>query len=371
MIILFLSYKWIFTDSGGRIMQKPFVRPYLTTHSLQPENQESPIEFISGRRVGNSLFYRRNHFAYPSLSASAYWLPVNGSVSSPRLYSLTELMNLPSRTVTAILECAGNKRSLFEPKTFGEQWEKGAVSQGSWKGVPLASLLEGAGIQNGAAEVIFEGYDFGERTDSDEVYSFTRSLPLEKALHPDTLVAYEYNGKPIPFKHGFPLRLIVPQWYAMASVKWLKSITVADAPFTGPFQTIDYVYYPHKEKDEGAAPVTKLHVNSSIRHPLDGQILQTGSHPVKGIAWTGKGKIEKVEISTDGGENWKEARLESQASSGYEWQPWVYDWKAGKGEYTLMSRAYDTHGRVQPASPFWNRKGYGYHAIDMVSVKVE
>lgn len=137
---------------------------------------------------------------------------------------MQDLLRLPSKTVKAVLECAGNKRSLFEPKVFGEQWGKGAISQGSWKGVPLRILLELSGIREGAKEVIVEGYDYGKRTDLNNVYTYVRSLPIEVALHPDTIIAYAYNNMPIPFKHGFPLRLIVPQWYAMASVNGLNKL---------------------------------------------------------------------------------------------------------------------------------------------------
>ncbi len=197
------------------------------------------------------------------------------------------------------------------------------------------------------------------------------SLPLKKALHPDTIIAYEYNNQPIPFRHGFPLRLIVPQWYAMASVKWLKQITIIDQEFSGPFQTIDYMYYPNKETNDHAQPVTTLNVNSIIQKPLHMEILNTGIHPIKGIAWTGKGIITKVEISTDNVETWSEAKIQNQTHGHYGWVTWEMDWKiTKKGEFTILSRASDSHGRVQPATPLWNRKGYGYNAIDKVNIKL-
>ncbi|HEY4553456.1 MAG TPA: sulfite oxidase [Bacillaceae bacterium] len=352
--------------------KQPFVRPYLATRSLYPENQETPISFVGNDFVKSPLFYRRNHFSYPGLTFSNYWLPINGLVTRPLLFSMQSIRQLPSKTIKAVLECSGNKRRFFKPKVFGEQWEKGAISQGEWKGVPLRALLELAGIKKRAKEVVFEGYDFGERTDLDQVFTFARSLPIEKALHPDTLIAYEYNGLPIPSKHGYPLRLIVPQWYAMASVKWLRQIHVSDSPFTGPFQSIDYVYYPNEENDAGAFPVTAMNVNSTIQKPLDGELLNTGTHVIRGIAWTGGGFITKVDISTDCGRTWYEAQLHVHDQRSYEWVPWSYEWTASKkGEYTIISRAADSSGRIQPAEPFWNRKGYGYNAIDQVRVKVE
>ncbi|MES9740402.1 molybdopterin-dependent oxidoreductase, partial [Peribacillus frigoritolerans] len=289
-------------------MTKPQkVRPYLTTRSLLPENQETPIQFINNDSVENQLFFRRNHFTYPTLSNSNYWLPINGVVSAPLLLSMQDILQYPSKTVEVVLECSGDKRNLFEPKTFGEQWEKGAISQGKWKGVPLRTLLEISGIGEGAKEVVVEGYDYGLRTDLDEVYTYTRSLPIEKALHEDTIIAYEYNNQPIPFKHGYPLRLIVPQWYAMASVKWIKQISVINTTFNGPFQNIDYMYYPNKDNDQNAFPVTAININSTIQKPLDMEKVNTGVHLIKGIAWTGKGVITKVEISMDDGYTWSNA----------------------------------------------------------------
>ncbi|WP_173918195.1 sulfite oxidase [Halobacillus sp. Marseille-Q1614] len=347
------------------------VKPYLITRSVSPENQETPISFVEADRIENRLFYRRNHFSYPNLSYTSSWLPVNGAMQRPTLFSMEDLFRFPSKTIKVLLECAGNKRSLFEPKVFGEQWEKGAVSQGYWTGVPLKSLLEYCGLSAQAKEVVIEGYDQGKRPDTDKVHPFKRSLPIDKALHPDTLVAYQYNGQPLPYKHGCPLRLIVPQWYAMASVKWIKQIRVIESEFEGPFQSIDYIYYPNKDDNEGAFPVTTLNVNSTIQKPVDHDKLDTGQHTIKGIAYTGEGKITQVEISTDGGKSWTNASLENEPSE-YEWVSWSHQWPAlEKGEYTIMTRAADSTGRIQPMKPFWNRKGYGYNAVDQIKVKIE
>ncbi|RFU69853.1 hypothetical protein D0469_08570 [Peribacillus saganii] len=209
------------------------VNPNLITRRLQPKNQETPIQFVEADRVHNHLFFRRNHFSYPALSYSNFWLAINGLITTPILLSMQQNIKLPSKTLKVVLECSGDKRELFEPKVFGEQWGKGAISQGYWKGVPLYTLLQLARIKGGAKEVVVEGYDCGQKTELDKVYSFSKRLPIEKALHPDTLVAYEYNGQSIPFKHGYPLRLIVPQWYAMASVKWIKQIRIISSNFQG------------------------------------------------------------------------------------------------------------------------------------------
>ena len=210
------------------------MKPYLTTRSLLPENQESPIEFLQEWQTDPTVFFLRNHFPYPQFSQHYFDLPVFGQIPQPRVFTYKEIHAMPSKTLTVLLECAGNKRSFFKPHVYGEQWEQGAISQGTWKGVPLAYLLSMTGLLSSAKEVVFEGYDYGTRTDVKGVFHYGRSLPIDKALHPDTLIAYEFNGKPIPFKHGFPYRLIVPQWYAMASVKWLKRIMVIDHEYQGP-----------------------------------------------------------------------------------------------------------------------------------------
>jgi len=349
-----------------------FVQPYLKTKKIHPENQETPIEFISDRSIPSSLFYRRNHFPYPKLTSENYRFPITGLVRHPRIFSWNDLKRLPSKTLKVVLECSGNKRSFFEPKTFGEQWEKGAISQGEWRGVPLRTLLEITGIEKEAEEVIVEGYDYGYRSDLDRLYPYARSLPLEKAVHPDTLIAYEYNNEPIPFKHGFPFRLIVPQWYAMASVKWIKQIHITNTAFKGAFQTIDYVYYPSRENDEGAYPVTTMNVNSTIQSPLDMEILNTGRHTIRGIAWTGIGSISNIEVSIYDGETWNKMRIEASPCKSYEWCTWAYEWDVSrKGEYIIKSRAIDSYNRSQPKKPLWNKKGYGYNAEDQVKVLVE
>ncbi|MFJ5760991.1 sulfite oxidase [Neobacillus sp. NPDC093182] len=346
-------------------------KPYLITRRLKPENQETPIQFIENDFISNNLFYRRNHFTYPKLTFSNYFLSINGLVTTPLLLSMHNILQLPSKTVEVVLECSGNKRSLFEPRVFGEQWGKGAMSQGVWKGVPLRTLLEISGIKEAAKEVVVEGYDFGVRTDLDKVFSYTRSLPLKNALHPDTIIAYEYNKQPLSFIHGFPFRLIVPQWYGMASVKWIKQISVIGSHFTGPYQNIDYMYYPNEENDDGAHPVTTINVNSTIQKPLDMARLNTGKHVIKGIAWTGKGCITKVEISKDNGSTWSEAQVYDSKSS-YKWVSWSYEWDSvEKGIFTILSKATDSTGQTQPIKPYWNRNGYGYNAIDQIKVKVE
>lgn len=351
-------------DKSGRTI------PYLKTHRLAPENQETPISFAKELLTYPGYFFRRNHFPYPKKFSS--YLRVDGKVKHPITFSYHDLLSMPSKTLILPLECAGNKRALFEPKVYGEQWEGGAISQGVWTGVPLLTLLQVAGLSSSVQEIAFTGADHGFRTDLDGYYRFSRSLPLDKALHPDTIIAYQLNGQPLPYKHGYPLRLIAPQWYAMASVKWLMKITAMDQRFKGPFQTIDYVYYPENNSQNSYEPVTTMNVNSFIQNPLNYTVLDMGSHLIHGIAWTGEGKIVKVDVSTDDGVHWNNADLNIATHNDYAWTYWSFHWyAAAAGEYTILSRATDSHGRTQPLKARWNRKGYGYNAISRTKVKIE
>ncbi|WP_367576371.1 sulfite oxidase [Bacillus sp. FJAT-29814] len=345
------------------------VKPHLMTHSLYPENQETPIHFLEGLETPISKMYRRNHFPYPAITDQSYSLSIIGSVKTPITLHYNQIKSLPSRTVTSIVECSGNKRAYFEPKVFGDQWKDGAISQGTWKGVPLSYLLSLAGINNGTREIVFRGADAGNK--KGKHVHFERSLPLEKALVPNVIVAWEYNQRPIPPKHGFPYRLIVPGWYGMASVKWLKTIHVIDDAFTGPFQTDDYVYHPHKDDNLDSFPVTTNHVNTIIQQPLNRQILKPGQHDIFGLAWTGEGLVTAVEISLDNGVTWTKAAL-SENPKRYQWVKWSHPTVFEKNkEYTIKVRAFDSNGQSQPDQAFWNRKGYGYNEVTQIKVKTE
>ncbi len=353
-------------------MKRRWILPYLTTRNLDPENQESPIHFLYKWKTPATLFYRINHFSYPVLTGTNFGLTVTGEVSNPLFIRYDELLSMPVKSHLIPLECAGNKRANFNPKVYGEQWEEGALSQGKWTGVPLMYILQKAGVLRNAREVVFEGTDFGTKPSIPRSIPFERSLPIEKAFHEDTLIALKYNDKPLTLEHGYPLRLIVPNWYAMASVKWLCKITVINHTFDGAFQTEDYVYYPYKNSDKDKCPVTILNVNSTILKPINYSILPVGIHQIKGIAWTGKGIIKEVQISLDKGETWKEATISNLPHHKYSWVNWSFPWKIDeKGEYTIYSRAKDSEGRVQPITAFWNRKGYGYNAVSKINVKIE
>lgn len=351
--------------------QKPTIEPNLTTISLDPENQGAPIHFLNEWITPEQFFFLRNHYDYPPITPASFTLPFYGSLRNPGFFHYQQLLQMPFKTIVFPLECSGNKRKYFEPETFGTQWDDGAISQGVWTGVPLRNLLTMVGVKHSATEVVFEGYDYGKIAGLEGEHSFTRSLPIEVALHPDTLIAYALNQEPISYKHGYPLRLIVPKWYAMASVKWLKKITVIDHPFEGPYQKLDYHYFPNENNDEDGVPVTTMRVNSIIQQPLPQSRLDAGIHNIYGIAWTGEGKIQKVDISFDEGQSWEKTMLKQDPNQLYSWTFWSYKWSASKkGQYTILVRATDTTGREQPIKVKWNRLGYGYNAISTINIEI-
>jgi DMSO/TMAO reductase YedYZ molybdopterin-dependent catalytic subunit len=331
---------------------------------------ETPIYFTGGQITPKEYFYRRNHFSYPDITDSSCQLHIDGLVEYPRTFTFSEILSLNIREVITVLECAGNRRHNYNPKVYGEDWGDGALSLGVWKGVSLSELLALVGVQRTVREIVFTGRDNGEPVNVSGHYYYQRSLPVKTALAPDTIIAFAYNGRPIPVRHGYPLRLIVPSWYAMASVKWLNRVTAISDSFEGPFQTLDYNYYPDLKTDIGKYPVTRIRVNSLIQYPLDRSIIKTGIHQIEGIAWTGKGTISRVELSFDIGQTWMAATLRRPISR-YSWTEWSFDWEAFKpGNYTILVRAYDSSGRVQPVEAKWNRSGYGYNAVSKATVRI-
>ena len=334
--------------------------PQLTTFQLLPENQETPVAFIGTGLTPTQYMYRRNHFAYPSLDRKNLLLHIDGHVEKGFSISLLDLINMESekRTISAVLECAGNKRSKFTPKAFGNQFGDGAISHCLWTGIPLRCLLEKACIRPQACEVVFHAHD-----------SYRRSLPLDRALHPDTLVAYQLNGNFIPFRHGFPLRLVVPSWYGMSWIKWLKKIELVTKPFQGRYQTEEYVI--RSPLGMNLYPVTTILVNSTVQYPLDYSKVSGLRQTIRGIAWSGSGWIVSVRISFDKGCTWHSASLGNQISS-YSWVPWKFTWRIPSiGNYRFLVSATDSGGNTQPVKTLYNPGGYSYNAMSVIHVKVE
>lgn len=336
---------------------------------------ESPVDYFNTWLTPVPHFFVRNHMHEPSeLEAGDWRLSLGGEVDKPVTLSLAELSKIETHSVVNTLECAGNGRSLHRPQVPGVQWGKGAVGTARFSGPRLRDVLQCAGVKPAGKHVMFRGLD----EVPGRVPPFIRSIPIEKALDADTLVATHMNGSPLTKHHGFPARALVPGWIGAASCKWLTEIKVLDAEFVGNFMSPGYRLpnQPIKPGDavkpEDTHPVTGLSVKSVIAGPRDGATLKTktGKVRVHGAAWAGEADISKVEISTDGGTSWSLAKLGHEQAH-YAWRLWSYDWKAGKsGDYTILSRATDSQGRTQPATPVWNPSGYLFNAVDQVKVHV-
>lgn len=342
----------------------------LVVHRTRPLNCETSIPaLIGGVVMPNARFYVRNHFETPRLDPASWHLEVSGLVGRPLRLSLRDLHNMRSETLVATLECAGNGRSAFDPPAEGEQWQLGAVSTAEWTGVPLAEILDRAGLTPQALEVVFRGADQGDVGDAADPIRFERSLPVTDAGQSGSLLACAMNGEPLPLEHGYPMRLIVPGWYAVASVKWLTEIEVIGSPFTGFFQTKRYVYETERDGTVAREPVRLQQVRSVITQPSAGQEVTVGDLVVRGVAWSGAAPIDKAEVSIGGGP-WQNARLIGQRHR-HSWQWWeLLTWIDSPGQTTLRARATDLAGRTQPERPYWNRLGYGGNAVHDVPLLV-
>jgi DMSO/TMAO reductase YedYZ molybdopterin-dependent catalytic subunit len=333
---------------------------------------ETPVEYFNTWLTPVPHFFVRNHMDEPIELLEDWSLSVGGEVEKPFTLNLAELSKMESHSVVNTLECAGNGRNLHRPQVPGIQWGKGAVSTARFSGPRLADVLQRAGVKPSGKHVMFRGLD----AVPGKVPPFIRSIPIEKALDSDTLIATHMNGSPLTRNHGAPARALVPGWIGAASCKWLTEIKVLPAEFVGNFMSPGYRFpnQPGKPgepiKPEDTHPLTALTVKSVIAGPSAGATLKHGKVAVHGAAWAGEADIAKVDVSTDGGVTWNPAKL-GHDQAHYAWRLWTYDWKPRHaGDYSIQSRATDTTGRTQPVSPVWNPSGYLYNAIDEVKVHV-
>jgi DMSO/TMAO reductase YedYZ molybdopterin-dependent catalytic subunit len=306
----------------------------------EPLCAESSLEIQEDGLTPLSAFYVRNNFPIPPPPTH---LTVGGAVKRPLDLAAHDLRRLPRRRLTATLECAGNGRAFMKPPVPGEPWRLGAVSTAAWEGVPLSAVLGQAEVAAGAVEVVFTGAD-----------KFVRSLPIEIALGEDVLLVDMMNGEPLTREHGAPFRLLVAGWYGMAAVKWLASIEVSRTPFRGHFQVERYVI--------GDRPVRTMQVRSLILDPAEGAMVPSTRQVVRGVAWTGSGRVMRVELSDDGGTTWHLATLRGTPRP-YTWRRWQAAWSPTRsGPATLQARATDSSGAKQPLEPAWNALGYANNA---------
>ena len=339
----------------------------MIVQSTRPEDLEMPPATFSDFITPVEHFFVRTHVTVPSIDPAAWRLNVEGYVSAPLTLTMDELRMMPSFELIGVLECAGNGRAFFDPPVAGLQWRNGAVGNARWRGVRLRDVLQRAGLKSGAVEVLFDGADMPIGTMAD----FQRSIPLKKALDPNTLLAYDMNGSPLTVKHGFPLRAVVPGWAGDSWTKWITSLRVLNEEFTGFWMKNAYLY-PKKAAVPGAivapdamTPVTSLRVKSVISFPENGAPVEPGKQIiVRGVAWSGDaGPVAAVDVSVDRGRTWKPAHLTGQSTS-FGWRHWEYPWTPLDDSYQIvLARARDVKGNVQPLVPEWNPNGYLWNGI--------
>ncbi len=342
----------------------------LVVHCAHPLNCETSIpELTGGVVMPNAHFYVRNHFQIPTLDPATFQLRVGGIVDRPLSLSLRDLHNMPSQTDIVTLECAGNGRTLFEPAIAGEKWNLGAVSTAEWTGVPLVEVLDRAGVHTSAREVLFKGADGGGVDGHVDPIRFERSLSVADARGEGVLLAYAMNGEPLPFHHGYPLRLIVPGWYAVASVKWLTEIELIDYDFAGHYQTDKYWYEWDRDGKTVREPVAVQRVRALIAEPAPNAEVPNGDAVIRGVAWSGAAPIARVEVSVGDGD-WRDARLVGERRRhGWQWWELVARFET-PGAMTLRARATDLAGRTQPERAEWNRLGYGNNSVQQIAIRV-
>jgi sulfane dehydrogenase subunit SoxC len=337
---------------------------------LAARNHGMPLESLHWDITPPGLHYLLIHYDIPAIDATTFELVIDGLVGSPLSLDLDAIRSRPKVTAVVTLECAGNGRARLLPRPVSQPWLTEAVGTARWSGTPLLGLLQEAGIAEEAVDVVFTGADHGIERGLEQDYQ--RSLPVAEALGEDVLLAYEMNGVPLPPQHGAPLRLIVPGWYGMAHVKWLRRITLVAEPFDG-FQM--RAYRLRDTPDESGVPVTRTEPRALLVPPgfpdfmSRRRVVRSGPVRIEGRAWSGWAPVSKVEVSIDGGDTWEPADLEpAQASHG--WARWTWTWQSELGSYVLACRATDASGRTQPLGQRWSRGGFANNTIQRVPVTV-
>ena len=354
-------------------MQKPALRDGKIVRSEDPLNLEVPFATLDSFITPTKSFYVRTHFPIPKIDRNKWRLRVEGEVERPFEINYGELIKLESEKIPVTLECAGNNRNFLEPKVKGVQWGLGAVGNAEWTGVPLSILLDRAGVKSTAREIILEGADRGKPEDPKSPpgeMNFARSIPMKKAS--DVLLAYKMNDVDLPAENGFPVRAIVPGWYAVASIKWLQRIIVTDKIFNGYYQTLDYSFWKRRGDNAELVPLSEMQVKAEIARPSEGETIPANSNArVRGTAWTGDGEIKKVEISSDDGATWNEAKLLGESKPNA-WRLWEFSWRTPDrpGKATLIARATDSKGRTQPMERDPDRGTYMINHLLPITVEV-
>jgi len=342
--------------------------------SEEPLVLETPMENLGDFITPTKSFYVRNHFPVPKIDKNKWRLRIEGEVEKPFEINFDELKKLESTKIPATLECAGNGRSFLEPKVKGVQWGLGGVSNAEWTGISLSILLDRAGMKATGREIILEGADRGKLEDPKAPcgeINFARSIPISKAR--SVVLTYKMNGEELPPEHGFPVRAVVPGWYAVASVKWLQRIIITDKPFNGYYQTLDYAFWKRDGEQARLTALSEMQTKAEILNPRENETVAANSNVgVRGAAWTGDGEITRVELSSDGGSTWSEVKLLGESKPNA-WRLWEFNWKtpARAGKATLIARATDSNGRTQPLERDPDRGTYMINHLVTITVEVK
>lgn len=338
-------------------------------YNNSPFLEESKLSEVRGLLTPNEQFFVRWHATQAQVSAADYKLTIEGKVGNKVTFSLADLQRLPSRSVIAVLECAGNGRGYFpaDPKVSGTAWHYGAASCAEWTGVSVRTLLEKAGMDPSVTQVVFVGGD---------QLGVTRALPAEKALDPDTIIAYTQNGEAVRPENGFPARLLVPRWIGIANIKVptrmiaVKDESELDATLKrslDAYTTAQYIYSGPAYPDKPRAILQT--VKAAIARPGPDENVSQGEYAISGYAWSGSGPIARVEVSVDDG-TFQPAQLGPQIQ--HSWAPFSFVWKATSGSHQIRARATDSAGNSQPtpAEVKYNALGYGYNGVVPLKVTV-
>jgi len=361
--------KTVESRTAGTLIPTPDITP--EELQLAVRNHSMPLEALHYPITPIGLHYLLIHFDIPVVDARTWELSIGGQVERPLRLSLDDIKSRPQTTIAVTLECAGNGRARLSPRPMSQPWLSEAVGTAEWTGTPLGPILAEAGLRESAREVVFTGLDRGVQGGIDQLYE--RSLSPADAQRPEVMLVHAINGEPLPPQHGFPLRLIVPGWYGMTHVKWLRSITVTDAAFEG-YQQARAYHYRVSEQVAGE-PVTRMLPRALMVPPgvpdfmSRTRFVTPGTHTIEGRAWSGAGTVTRVDFSDDGGRTWAEVEL-GAALSRFAWLGWRHDWKAEPGEHELCVRATDSNGNVQPDDQSWNLEGVQNNAIQRVRAVV-
>jgi DMSO/TMAO reductase YedYZ molybdopterin-dependent catalytic subunit len=337
--------------------------------ALAARNHGMPLEALRYDVTPIGLHYLLIHYDIPPATHDDWRVTIGGLVGTPLELSVADLRAMPASTVRVTMECAGNGRARLAPRPVSQPWLVEAVGTAEWTGVPLRHVLDAAGVDPAAVELVFTGADHGvERTIEQD---YQRSLPIAEATRDEILLAYDMNGGPLPPQHGFPVRLVVPGWYGMAHVKWLRDITAVGVPFDGFQQAV--AYRLRQESGDAGEPVTRIAPRALLVPPgfpdfmSRARVVRPGEVALEGRAWSGRSPVERVDVSADGGSSWMPAELDPDPGHRWAWRRWTYTWTATPGSHLLTARATDADG-PQPVHQAWNRGGFANNAIQLVSV---